>query len=203
MIAMKSASVCDGEEYQRIAAAIAFMRQHHLNQPDLAAVAQHIGLSEYHFQRMFTAWAGISPKRFLQYLTVEYAKSKIQETKSLLDLTSDIGLSSPGRLHDLFVNLEAMSPGEFKTGGKGLQILYGIHDSPFGKALIATTARGICNLHFLDAIDEQKAEQVLRQSWSNAEVICELTSQRFAIAKLLNPCVMRFSIQLPFAIKNR
>lgn len=170
---MKSASVYDSEDYNRIAQAIAFMRQYHLNQPDLAAVAQYIGLSEYHFQRMFTQWAGISPKRFLQYLTVEYAKAKIVQTKSLLDLTGDIGLSSPGRLHDLFVNLEAMSPGEFKTGGAGLQIHYGIHDTPFGKSLIATTARGICNLHFLDATDEQTAEQVLRRSWSNAEVICD------------------------------
>ncbi|WP_445246039.1 methylated-DNA--[protein]-cysteine S-methyltransferase, partial [Microcoleus sp. OTE_8_concoct_300] len=144
-----------------------------LDQPDLAAVAQHISLSEYHFQRMFTQWAGISPKRFLQYLTVEYAKSKIAETKSLLDLTSDIGLSSPGRLHDLFVNLEAMSPGEFKTGGSGLQIVCGIHDTPFGKALIATTSRGICNLRFLDGTDEQTAAQMLRNVWLNAEVICD------------------------------
>ncbi len=170
---MKSPSIYDKEDYHRIAIAIAFMRQNHLHQPDLAAVAQHIGLSEYHFQRMFTQWAGISPKRFLQYLTVEYAKSKIAETKSLLDLTSDIGLSSPGRLHDLFVNLEAMSPGEFKTGGSGLQIVCGIHDTPFGKALIATTSRGICNLRFLDGADEQNAEQILRNVWLNAEVICD------------------------------
>lgn len=171
MILMESPSIYDKEDYHRIARAIAFMHQNHLDQPDLVTVAQHIGLSEYHFQRMFTQWAGISPKRFLQYLTVEYAKSKIAETKSLLDLTSDIGLSSPGRLHDLFVNLEAMSPGEFKTGGSGLQIVYGIHDTPFGKALIATTSRGICNLRFLDGIDEQNAEQMLRNLWSNAEVI--------------------------------
>lgn len=173
MILMKSPSIYDKEDYHRIARAIAFMRQNHLHQPDLVTVAQHIGLSEYHFQRMFTQWAGISPKRFLQYLTVEYAKSKIAETKSLLDLTSDIGLSSPGRLHDLFVNLEAMSPGEFKKGGSGLQIVYGIHDTPFGKALIATTSRGICNLRFLDGTDEQNAEQILRNVWLNAEVICD------------------------------
>ena len=168
---MKSGSVYRSEDYNRIAGAIAFMRQHHLNQPDLATVAQHIGLSEYHFQRLFTQWAGISPKRFLQYLTVEYAKSKINQTKSLLDLTLDVGLSSPGRLHDLFVNLEAMSPGEFKAGGAGLQIRYGIHETLFGKSLIATTARGVCNLYFLDATDEQIAEQILRRSWSNAELI--------------------------------
>lgn len=171
MILMKSESVYNSEDYDRIAQAIAFMRQHYLSQPDLATVAQHIRLSEYHFQRLFTRWAGISPKRFLQYLTIEYAKSKINQTQSLLDLTLDVGLSSPGRLHDLFVNLEAMSPGEFKAGGAGLQIHYGIHDTPFGKALIATTTRGVCNLHFLDATDQLAAEQILRRSWSNAEII--------------------------------
>ncbi|WP_373536657.1 methylated-DNA--[protein]-cysteine S-methyltransferase [Microcoleus sp.] len=168
---MKNASVCASEDYHRIARAIAFMRQNHLNQPNLATVAQHIGLSEYHFQRLFTQWVGISPKRFLQYLTVEYAKSKITQTKSLLDLTLDVKLSSPGRLHDLFVNLEAMSPGEFKAGGAGLQIRYGIHDTPFGKSLIATTTRGICNLYFLDIADEQSAAQRLRLTWKNAEII--------------------------------
>ena len=168
---MQNASVYASEDYHRIARAIAFMRQYHLSQPNLATVAQHIGLSEYHFQRLFTQWAGISPKRFLQYLTVEYAKSKITQTKSLLDLTLDVRLSSPGRLHDLFVNLEAMSPGEFKAGGAGLEIRYGIHDTPFGIALIATTARGICNLYFLETTDEQTAAQRLRLAWKNAEII--------------------------------
>lgn len=168
---MQNASVYASEDYHRIARAIAFMRQNHLNQPNLATVAQHIGLSEYHFQRLFTQWAGISPKRFLQYLTVEYAKSKITQTKSLLDLTLDVRLSSPGRLHDLFVNLEAMSPGEFKAGGAGLQIRYGIHDTPFGTSLIATTARGICNLYFLETTDEQTAAQRLQLTWKNAEII--------------------------------
>jgi AraC family transcriptional regulator, regulatory protein of adaptative response / methylated-DNA-[protein]-cysteine methyltransferase len=171
MISVKSETVHNSEDYDRIAKAISFMRQHYLSQPDLATVAQHIGLSEYHFQKLFTRWAGISPKRFLQYLTIEYAKSKINQTKSLLDLTLDVGLSSPGRLHDLFINLEAVSPGEFKAGGAGLQIHYGIHDTPFGKALIATTTRGVCNLHFLDVADQLTAEQTLRRSWSNAEVI--------------------------------
>ena len=168
---MKSVSVNDGEDYNRIAEAIAFVQRHHMNQPDLATMAQHIGLSKYHFQRLFTQWAGISPKRFLQALTVEYAKSKLPKTKSILDLTIDVGLSSPGRLHDLFVNLEAMSPGEFKTGGAGLEIRYGVHDSLFGKCLLATTSRGVCNLHFLDEPDEQSAEQTLSREWKNAELI--------------------------------
>ncbi|QIR38813.1 methylated-DNA--[protein]-cysteine S-methyltransferase [Tolypothrix sp. PCC 7910] len=171
MISMQTVTTHDSKDYQRIAQAIAFMRQAHLNQPDLATVAQHIGLSEYHFQRLFTQWVGISPKRFLQYLTVEYAKSQISKTKSLLDLTLDVGLSSPGRLHDLFVNVEAMSPGEFKAAGAGLQIHYGMHETMFGKALIATTDRGVCNLHFLNTTDEQSAVQILQQEWSKAEII--------------------------------
>jgi AraC family transcriptional regulator of adaptative response/methylated-DNA-[protein]-cysteine methyltransferase len=172
MNSLLETSTYDSEAYQSIAEAIAFMRQNYLSQPDLATVAQHVHLSEYHFQRLFTKWAGISPKRFWQYLTVEYAKSKIAQTKSLLDLTLDVGLSSSGRLHDLFVKLEAMSPGEFKTKGTGLQIWYGIHQTPFGKCLIAMTSRGICNLHFLDAIGEEKAIASLRLEWANAEIIC-------------------------------
>ncbi|HBB31321.1 MAG TPA: 6-O-methylguanine DNA methyltransferase [Cyanobacteria bacterium UBA8803] len=163
----------DSETYERIAKAIAFMRQNYLHQPALATIAQHIHLSEYHFQRLFTRWVGISPKRFWQYLTLEYAKSKIAETTNLLDLTLEAGLSSPGRLHDLFVKLEAMSPGEFKTGGRGLQIRYGIHETPFGECLIATTSRGICNLHFLDATYKDRAEQMLRSEWPNADIVQE------------------------------
>ncbi|MDY7021456.1 MAG: AraC family transcriptional regulator, partial [Cyanobacteriota bacterium] len=147
-------AVEEQEIYKRIAKAIAFIQDHHLDQPDLKTIAQQVHLSEYHFQRLFTQWAGISPKRFLQYITVEYAKSKIAETQNLLELTAHAGLSSPGRLHDLFVQLEAMSPGEYKAAGAGLEIRYGIHSTPFGDCLIATTARGICNLLFQDGIDE-------------------------------------------------
>ncbi len=161
----------ESDNYQRIAQAIKFIRENHLSQPNLKTVAEHIGISEYHFQKIFTQWVGISPKRFLQYLTIEYAKSKINQTKNLLDLTLDTGLSSPGRLHDLFVNLEAMSPGEYKQGGIGLKIYYGIHDTPFGKSLIAITNRGVCNLHFLDQCYENTAAIFLKESWSNAEII--------------------------------
>ncbi|ELR97996.1 methylated-DNA--[protein]-cysteine S-methyltransferase [Gloeocapsa sp. PCC 73106] len=158
----------DHRDYDKIASAIAFLKQHQLTQPGLATIAQQVGLSEYHFQRLFTRWTGISPKRFLQYLTLENAKSKIRQTESILDLTWDVGLSSPGRLHDLFVNLEAISPGEYKADGANLQIHYGIHQTPFGRALIATTTRGICNLHFLA---EQTPEEILRESWPKAKII--------------------------------
>ncbi|HEY9616591.1 MAG TPA: methylated-DNA--[protein]-cysteine S-methyltransferase [Microcoleaceae cyanobacterium] len=175
--------------YERIAKAITFMRQHHLSQPDLKTLAQHVHLSEYHFQRLFTAWAGISPKRFAQYLTVEYAKAKITETKSLLDLTIETGLSSPGRLHDLFVKLEAMSPGEFKAGGAGLQIRYGIHTTPFGPCLIATTTRGICNLQFLDNADETIAAHYLRIVWPDADIVCDQQVTEAIHDRIFTPAV--------------
>jgi AraC family transcriptional regulator of adaptative response/methylated-DNA-[protein]-cysteine methyltransferase len=178
------------ETYERIAKAIAFMRQNYLNQPDLATVGQHVHLSEYHFQCLFTRWAGISPKRFLQHLTVEYAKSKISETKSLLDLTREVGLSSPGRLHDLFVKLEAMSPGEFKAGGTGLQIWYGIHQTPFGECLIARTTRGICNLHFLDTTGGDTAEQFLQSEWSNAEIMQDQNATQAIRDRVFDPVVV-------------
>lgn len=177
----------NSEDYYRIAEAIAFMRQNQLSQPDLATVAEHVHLSEYHFQRLFTRWAGISPKRFLQYLTIEHAKSKISQAKSLLDLTSEVGLSSPGRLHDLFVNLEAMSPGEFKAGGAGLQIYYGIHDTPFGKALIAMTMRGICSLKFLDQTEESQVEAELYSEWMNAEIIHDQLATQAINDRIFNP----------------
>ena len=192
----------NSEDYERIAQAIVFMRQNHLSQPDLLTVAQQVHLSEYHFQRLFTKWAGISPKRFLQYLTVEYAKSKIAQTKSLLDLTLDAGLSSSGRLHDLFVNLEAMSPGEFKAGGVGLQIRYGIHDTPFGSSLIATTARGVCNLYFLDEIDEQNAEQSLRLEWRKAEIIRDQQATKEVIDHIFNPSAFSISKPLTLFVKG-
>lgn len=192
----------ENEDYQRIAKAIAFIRQHHLSQPDLITVAQHIGLSEYHFQKLFTQWVGISPKRFLQYLTLEYAKSKIARTKSLLDLTLDVGLSSPGRLHDLFVNLEAMSPGEYKAGGIGLEIHYGVHNTPFGKSLIAITARGICNLHFLDLANEQTPEQIIRQSWSNAEIIRDRQTTQALCDRIFDSATFKKQQPLTLLVKG-
>jgi AraC family transcriptional regulator, regulatory protein of adaptative response / methylated-DNA-[protein]-cysteine methyltransferase len=190
------------DDYERIAEAIAFMRQNYLDQPDLATLARHVYLSEYHFQRLFTRWAGISPKRFLQYLTIEYAKSKIAQTKSLLYLTSEVGLSSPGRLHDLFVNLEAMSPGEFKAGGAGLQIHYGIHETPFGRALIAATARGICSLHFLKSTNELQAEQILQIEWPKAELIRDQQITEIINQQIFAPVTLADQKSLTLLVKG-
>jgi AraC family transcriptional regulator of adaptative response/methylated-DNA-[protein]-cysteine methyltransferase len=155
-------------DYERVARAIEFLRHNAASQPDLAAVARHLHLSEHHFQRLFTRWAGVSPKRFVQYLTVEHAKSSLAATSGVLDLAGAVGLSGPGRLHDLFVTLEAMSPGEYKAGGAGLAIHYGVHESPFGAALVAVTARGICGLQFVDGASE--GIERLRQDWPGAEL---------------------------------
>ncbi|AFY70740.1 transcriptional regulator, AraC family [Thalassoporum mexicanum PCC 7367] len=174
----------DSQTYELISKAIEFMRDHHRDQPDLATIAAQTHLSAYHFQRLFKKWAGISPKRFSQFLTVEYAKARITQTPSLLDLSLDAGLSSSGRLHDLFVNLEAMSPGEYKAGGAGLKIWYGVHPTPFGDCLIATTSRGICNLYFIDAADQ--AEQELRQDWSRAELMVDQNRTRSICDRLFN-----------------
>ncbi len=154
-------------DYERIEKAITFLRGHYLERPDLATIAKQVHLSEHHFQRLFSRWAGISPKKFLQFLTVEHAKRLLAESKPVLDATLDAGLSSPGRLHDLFVALEAMSPGEFKSRGAGLEIRYGFHPTRFGNCLLAVTERGICALQFVDEDDVSD----LKQRWPYARLI--------------------------------
>jgi len=158
------------EDYLRIEQAILYLERYHKDQPELREVAANIGLSEYHFQRLFTRWAGVSPKRFVQFLTKEGAKSLLDQSENLLDTTHQVGLSSLGRLHDLFVTAEAVTPGEYKSRGAGVTIRYGIHPTPFGKCLIATTDRGICHLSFVqtsegDAIDNLVAD------WKQARMI--------------------------------
>ncbi len=155
-------------EYQRIAEAIRFLRAHRRNQPNLAALAKHLELSEYHVQKLFSRWAGISPKRFLQYLTVEFAKTQMNTTGDLLALSLEAGLSGPGRLHDLFVTMEAMTPGEFKRAAAGVRIRYGVGETPFGLALAATTSRGICHLTFIEADAEALAVSQLMENWPTA-----------------------------------
>ncbi|MBI4732517.1 MAG: methylated-DNA--[protein]-cysteine S-methyltransferase [Chloroflexi bacterium] len=156
------------EDYARVEQAIRFLEQNVRRQPDLEEVAAHVGLSEYHFQRLFTHWAGISPKRFLQFLTKENAKALLART-SVLSAAYEAGLSSPGRLHDLFVQAEAVTPGEYKTKGAGVDIAYGFHPTPFGECLLALTGRGICFLGFVDH-DRQSALEELNLHWANANL---------------------------------
>lgn len=161
----------DTKDYIRIESALGFLSQHAQAQPALVDVAEHVGLSEHHLQRLFTRWAGISPKRFLQFQTVETAKSLLRNSRSVLDVTYSAGLSSGGRLHDLFIALEAMTPGEFKAGGAGLTIATGFHDSPFGECLIAVTERGICGLSFIVDGDRAAALAELESHWPGAAFV--------------------------------
>lgn len=156
-------------DYDRIEQAIRYLENNFYEQPDLAEVASHVGLSEFHFQRLFRRWAGVSPKKFLQCLTIHHAKDRLRDSASVLDATFDAGLSSPSRLHDLFVVLDAVTPGEYKSRGHELEIVYGFHDTPFGEALIATTDRGICNLEFVTGSRDDIARAFLAR-WDRARV---------------------------------
>lgn len=155
-------------DYCRIERAILFLEKNFRQRPDLRTIARSADLSEYHFQRLFRRWAGISPKRFLQFLTLEYAKQLLKESGSLLDATYESGLSSPGRLHDLFVSIEAVTPGEFKTEGAGLKISYGLHPTPFGECLLAVTARGICGLGFVPPGGRDRSLADFKSRWKEA-----------------------------------
>ena len=158
------------EHYKLIERAIQFIEMNVQRQPELEEVASAVGLSEYHFQRVFTQWAGVSPKRFMQFLTKEHAKELLDKSENLLDVTHQVGLSSLGRLHDLFVTTEAVTPGEYKSRGAGVDIRYGIHHTPFGKCLLATTERGICHLSFVEG-GEGSAIDALVADWTQARMI--------------------------------
>lgn len=153
--------------YNRIAEAIEYIKTNFKAQPNLDEVAQKVNLSPFHFQRLFSEWVGTSPKKFLQYTTVEYAKTLLKENKaSLFETAHETGLSGTGRLHDLFINIEGMTPAEYKNGGKDLAINYSFAESPFGNVLVASTEKGICYMAFAD--DETTAFQTMQSHFPNA-----------------------------------
>ena len=155
--------------YQRIERAIRFLEENFKRQPDLDEVADHVHVSPFHFQKMFTEWAGISPKRFLQFLTVDFLKEKLTESKNLIDAAESAGLSAQSRVYDLFTTLEAVTPQEYKTKGSGIRIEYGFHPTPFGYCLIGVTVRGTCWLSFLETDQDTKgALEELKQHWHNS-----------------------------------
>jgi len=195
-------SAPDARDYQRIACAIQYLRRHAATQPDLAAVARHVHLSEHHFQRLFTRWAGVSPKRFLQFLTVEDAKARLVQSGNVIDLADSVGLSGPGRLHDLFVTLEAMTPGEIKTGGAGLTILWGMHASPFGPCLVAATPRGICALRFLDKATKQASAALLHEEWPRARVKFDDEATRGIAVRIFDPIAASIGKPLALLVKG-
>jgi AraC family transcriptional regulator of adaptative response/methylated-DNA-[protein]-cysteine methyltransferase len=155
--------------YQRIEKAIINLEANFLKQPTLDEVAEEASVSPFHFQRLFTEWAGISPKRFLQFLTVGFLKEKLEQSKSLMDVAEEAGLSSQSRIYDLFTTLEAVTPQEYKVHGRGLRIDYGFHETPFGLALIGITERGICWLSFVSTDEEPRNQlESMKEHWHNS-----------------------------------
>ncbi|MFQ2112142.1 bifunctional transcriptional activator/DNA repair enzyme AdaA [Aeromonas veronii] len=157
-------------DYARIADAIRFIASQVERQPTLDEIAAHVHLSPFHFQRLFSRWAGVTPKRYLQVLTLERAKALLQESRPLLEVADTLGLSSGSRLYDHFVQLEAVTPGEYKQRGAGLVIDHGVHDTPFGQAFVALTQRGVCNFSFLDDKAPEAPLAALAHSWPEAEL---------------------------------
>ncbi|HEV2286164.1 MAG TPA: bifunctional helix-turn-helix domain-containing protein/methylated-DNA--[protein]-cysteine S-methyltransferase [Steroidobacteraceae bacterium] len=175
-------SFIDSRDFRRIARAIRFIDAHYREQPRLAAIAAHAGLSEFHFNRLFRRWAGVTPRQYLAYVTARAARGVLGHAASVLEASYAVGLSGPGRLHDLLVTLDAVTPGELKAQGAGLEIRYGFTPTPFGTALIASTTRGICHLGFHDRGSEHAAAGALAAQWSRARLVRSDESARTAAA---------------------
>lgn len=195
-------------DYERIARVIRYLDQHHAEQPDLATLAKQAGLSPAHFHRLFSAWAGVTPKDFLHCLTFERLKHSLRNGKSILDSSLDAGFSGPSRAHDLCVNLEAASPGEMKSGGEGWTLIAGYSETPFGKSLIAESPRGICHLAFLEPGDEDAAWAELHENWPNARLrrndsaASKITAQIFARStRRSRPALRAFVRGTPFQLR--
>jgi AraC family transcriptional regulator, regulatory protein of adaptative response / methylated-DNA-[protein]-cysteine methyltransferase len=196
-------------DYERIATVIRFLDRHHTDQPDLNELAAGADLSPFHFHRLFSTWAGVTPKDFLQCLTLEHVKQLLHDGDNVFDAALNAGLSGPGRLHDLCVTLEAASPGEIKNGGAEMKIDYGFAETAFGEALIAETKRGICHLSFVIDRGRNRARDLLISQWPNAKVnrndarISELSAKIFAQVRdaARRPTLRAFVRGTPFQLR--
>lgn len=168
-------------DYERIASAMAYLVDRASAQPSLEEIAAHVHLSPYHFQRMFCRWAGTTPKRFLQVLTLERSKELLDESRSLLEVSHELGLSGSSRLHDHFVQLEAVTPGEYKNRGKQVQIEYGVHATPLGPMFVAVTPRGVCRAEFMDFNSMDELLDHLHNAWPLSSIRESLASTRHVI----------------------
>ena len=161
----------DSRDFARIAKAIRYIEEHFREQPGLATIAAHTGLSEFHFNRLFRRWAGVTPKQYLAFITGREARNEIESQSSVLDAAYAVGLSGPSRLHDLIVSLDAVTPGELKGLGRGITLHYGFSETPFGEALFAASARGLTHLAFVDAGQRESSVSELRERWRNADFV--------------------------------
>jgi AraC family transcriptional regulator of adaptative response/methylated-DNA-[protein]-cysteine methyltransferase len=171
-------------DYETIRRAILFLHDQASRQPSLHEVAETVGLSPAYFQRLFRRWAGVSPKRLLQYVNASEAKRLLRESKPVLDTTFEVGLSSPGRLHDLIVSTDGVTPGEWASYGDAIEIRYGWHDTPFGKCLLAMTERGICDLRFAEPEAMDEATEQFQQEWMRAELRSDIQQTARSISKI-------------------
>jgi AraC family transcriptional regulator, regulatory protein of adaptative response / methylated-DNA-[protein]-cysteine methyltransferase len=174
-------------DYKRIETVIRYLDEHHRQQPDLATLADVAGLTPYHFHRLFRSWASVTPKDFLQCLTLEHVRSLLKHGDSVLGASIDAGLSSPGRLHDLCVSLEAATPGEMKAQGEGLDIVYGFAGSPFGDCLVGETSRGICHLSFVDGGGGDQAPVRLVAQWPKARLLHDDAAANETASRIFAP----------------
>ena len=174
-------------DYERVRRIIAFISERWRDQPSLEAIADHVGLSTTHVHHLFRRWAGLSPKAFLQALTLDNAKALLSDSASVLDATYEVGLSGPARLHDLFVTHEAMTPGDYKAGGSGLTMRFGFHPSPFGEAVLIATDRGLAGLGFVDDGDRQAALADLTRRWPKAEYVEDEAATAPLARRIFNP----------------
>ena len=190
------------DDYTRIEQAILYLEENFRRQPSLKEIARRVNLSEYHFHRLFTRWAGISPKRFLQFLTAEHARRLLRESANVLDAAYETGLSGAGRLHDLIVNVYAVTPGELKEEGAGIAIRYGVHPSPFGACLVAVTDRGICALSFLSDDRGEEAIGSLRNSWPGAALRENPRETKVVADRIYDPSQWRNSSPLNVHVRG-
>jgi len=182
-------TVADGPvaDYERVRRIIAFISERWREQPSLEAIADHVGLSTTHVHHLFRRWAGLTPKAFLQAITLDHAKALLADSASVLDATYEVGLSGPGRLHDLFVTHEAMTPGDYKAGGAGLTMRFGFHPSPFGEAVLVATDRGLAGLGFVDNGDRVAALEDLRSRWPKAEYVEDASATAPLAQRIFEP----------------
>jgi AraC family transcriptional regulator, regulatory protein of adaptative response / methylated-DNA-[protein]-cysteine methyltransferase len=180
-------SFVDSRDFARIAKAIRFIDAHFREQPRLTTIAARAGLSEFHFNRLFRRWAGVTPKQYLAFVTGREARGALKTQPSVLDAAYAVGLSGPGRLHDLIVTLDAMTPGELKALGRGIAIHYGFTPTPFGDALFAATPRGLCHLAFVEPRERERAVDELRQRWPRAEFVRDDGRAREFANRIWNP----------------
>ena len=199
---MSTATFVDSRDFRRIAHAIRFIAAHVREQPRLAAIAASAGLSEFHFNRLFRRWAGVTPRQYLAFLTARSARGALALESSVLEAAYAAGLSGPGRLHDLLVTLDAVTPGELKARGAGLEIRYGFTDTPFGTALIGSTARGVCHLGFEDRNRERAAVAELAARWEHAHLTrSDEGAQRLAL-EIFGAAGTRTGTPLRLAVKG-